>query len=106
MPLLLEAADAAGIDPRITTTCSRLVRSPNHKGQHAADLICFARLQTVMAGYRYCVMQTAERLVPYFKRFEFYETGRWTEDSIAGCLQTMILDTKLDPIRNRRIEVA
>ena len=33
------------------------------------------RVQTVRAGRRYCIMQTAERLVPFFRKFEFLETG-------------------------------
>jgi hypothetical protein len=89
-----EVADRFGIPRDSTLTCSRLVRAPGHSGRHAVHLIQFVRLQTVRAGWRYCVMQTAERLVPFFRRFEFFETGMWSDDPVAGPLQTLILDTR------------
>jgi hypothetical protein len=78
-------------------TCTRLVRRPNHSGRHAVDLIRFVHAQTVRAGWRYCVMQTAEKLVPFFLKFDFYETGIWSDDPAAGRLQVLVLDTKGRP---------
>lgn len=82
-----------------TITCTRLVRAPRHNGRHVVDLIGFVRWQAVHAGWRYCIMQTAEKLVPFFRKLEFYETGIWSDDPAAGPLQVMILDTGLRPIR-------
>lgn len=84
-------------------TCTRFVRAPSHSGRHAVDLIRFVRWQTVRAGWRYCIMQTAEKLVPFFRKFEFYETGVWSEDAAAGRLQVLILDTKNRPMAQREI---
>lgn len=81
----------------IALTCTRLVRAPRHSGRHVVDLINFVRWQTVQAGWRYCIMQTAERLVPFFRRFEFKETDVWSEDGAAGRLQALILDTQGRP---------
>jgi hypothetical protein len=92
--LFRDVADRFAIPRDSTLTCSRLVRAPGHSGRHAVHLIQFVRLQTVRAGWRYCVMQTAERLVPFFRRFEFFETGLWSDDPVAGRLQTLILDTR------------
>jgi len=78
-------------------TCTRLVRAPRHSGRHAVDLINFVRWQTVRAGWRYCIMQTAEKLVPFFRKFEFEETGLWSQDAVAGRLQALILDTRHIP---------
>ena len=44
-------------------------------------------------------MQTAERLVPFFRKFEFFETGIWTQDATAGRLQVLILDTRMRPVQ-------
>jgi hypothetical protein len=49
--------------------------APCGSAKSAIDLIRFWRVQTVRAGWRYCIMQTAERLVPFFRKFEFLETG-------------------------------
>ncbi|TNC15027.1 hypothetical protein FF100_05525 [Methylobacterium terricola] len=100
---LREAAAAAGIDPALTLVCSRLVRPATQRGRHVADLVRFVRLRTVTGGYRYCVMQTAERLVPFFRRFEFQETGCWSDDGPGGRLQVMILDTRMQPVLGRTI---
>ncbi len=81
----------------IALTCTRLVRRPNYSGRHAVDLIRFVRRQTVRAGWRYCIMQTAERLVPFFLKFKFFETGIWSDDPAGGRLQVLILDTKGRP---------
>jgi hypothetical protein len=90
-------AGTLGIPLERSLTCTRLVRRPSHSGRHAVDLIRFVRVQTVAAGWRYCVMQTAERLVPFFRKFEFFETGIWTQDAAAGRLQVLILDTRMRP---------
>ena len=91
-----------GVPLQAALTCTRLVRSPRHNGRHAVDLIRFVRWQTVKGGWRYCIMQTAEKLVPFFRKFEFGETGIWSDDGIAGRLQVLILDTKLHPIQEPR----
>lgn len=83
-----------GVPLELALTCTRLVRTPRHSGRHAVDLINFVRWQTVRAGWRYCIMQTAEKLVPFFRKFEFQETGLWSEDGPAGRLQALILDTR------------
>ena len=75
------------------------MRAPRHSGRHAVDLIRFVRWQTVRAGWRYCLMQTAEKLVPFFRKFEFQETGVWSDDSAAGRLQVLLLDTRLRPLQ-------
>ena len=80
-------------------TCTRLVRAPRHSGRHAVDLIRFVRWQTVHAGWRFCIMQTAAKLVPFFTRFEFFETGLWSDDPAAGRLQVLILDTRMQPVQ-------
>jgi hypothetical protein len=90
-----------GIPERLTLTCSRLVRSPAHSGRHVVQLIDFVRLQTVRAGWRYCIMQTAERLVPFFRKFEFHETGIWSDDPVAGRLQALVLDTRHQPVQRK-----
>lgn len=98
-PLFEQFAAHWGIRGDLTLTCTRFVRAPSHSGRHAVDLIRFVRWRTVRAGWRYCVMQTAERLVPFFRKFGFAETGEWSEDSAAGRLQVLILDTKHQPIQ-------
>lgn len=80
-------------------TCTRLVRAPRHSGRHAVDLINFVRCQTVKGGWRYCIMQTAEKLVPFFRKFEFFETGAWSDDPAAGRLQALVLDTRMHPLQ-------
>jgi len=92
-------AETVGIPLEISLTCTRLVRRPSHSGRHAVDLIRFVRVQTVRAGWRYCIMQTAGRLVPFFLKFEFFETGMWTHDPAAGRLQVLVLDTKMRPVQ-------
>jgi hypothetical protein len=92
-------AETLGIPLGRALTCTRLVRRPSHSGRHAVDLIRFVRVQTVRAGWRYCIMQTAERLVPFFRKFEFFETGMWTQDPAAGRLQVLVLDTKMRPVQ-------
>lgn len=92
-------AGRIGISEHIALTCQRLVRAPHHNGRHAVQLIRFVRLQTVRAGWRYCIMQTAERLVPFFRKFEFNETGIWSDDPVAGRLQVLILDTRGRPVQ-------
>jgi hypothetical protein len=94
-----QVAKRFGIDTGIALTCTRLVRAPSHSGRHAADLISFVRWQSVRAGWRYCIMQTAERLVPFFRKFEFVETGIWTQDAAAGRLQVLIHDTRMRPVQ-------
>lgn len=94
-----EAAHRFEIPVDAALTCTRLVRAPRHSGRHAVDLIRFVRWQTVRAGWRYCVMQTAERLVPFFRKFEFFETGMWLDDPAAGRLQVLILDTRMRPVQ-------
>ena len=44
-------------------------------------------------------MQTAAKLVPFFPRFEFFETGLWSDDPAAGRLQVLILDTRMQPVQ-------
>ena len=92
-------AEALAIPLERSLTCTRLVRRPSHSGRHAVDLIRFVRVQTVRAGWRYCIMQTVERLVPFFRKFEFFETGIWTQDAAAGRLQVLILDTRMRPVQ-------
>lgn len=92
-------AETIGIPLETSLTCTRLVRRPSHSGRHAVDLIRFVRVQTVRAGWCYCIMQTAERLVPFFCKFEFFETGIWTHDPAAGRLQVLVLDTKMRPVQ-------
>lgn len=92
-------AETLGIPLDKALTCTRLVRRPSHSGRHAVDLIRCVRAQTVRAGWRYCIMQTAERLVPFFVKFEFFETGIWTNDPAAGRLQVLILDTRMRPVQ-------
>lgn len=87
------------ITAELALTCTRLVKAPRHSGRHAVDLIHFVRLQTVHAGWRYCVMQTSERLVPFFRKFGFVETGIWSQDHAAGRLQVLILDTNFQPVQ-------
>lgn len=97
-----EVADRFRVAKNAALTCTRLVRAPRHTGRHAVDLIRFVRWQTVNAGWRYCIMQTAEKLVPFFRKFEFYETGVWSDDPAAGRLQVLILDTRLKPAQETR----
>ena len=89
-----------------TITCTRLVRAPRHNGRHAVDLIRFVRWQAVHAGWRYCIMQTAEKLVPFFHKLEFHETGIWSDDPSAGRLQVLVLDTESRPIREKEANCA
>lgn len=96
-----DAASKAGINRNITLTFSRLVRSPSHTGRHVIDLINFVRLQTVTAGYRYGIMQTTERLVPFFSKFDFYPTGLSIEDPASGTFQMMIVDCGNEPVQSR-----
>ena len=97
--LLSVVAQRIGVPLELALTCTRLVRAPRHSGRHAVDLIRFVRWQTVRAGWRYCLMQTAEKLVPFFRKFEFQETGVWSDDSAAGRLQVLLLDTRLRPLQ-------
>lgn len=99
--LFLQAAERFDVSVERSLTCTRLVRAPRHNGRHAVDLIRFVRWQTVHAGWRYCIMQTAEKLVPFFRKLEFQETGLWSDDSAAGRLQVLILDTGLRPTREK-----
>lgn len=96
---LQKAASRLGISPRTALTCGRLARAPRHSGRHAVDLVRFVRWQTVRAGWRYCLMQTAEPLVSFFTRLEFRETGIWSDDPAAGRLQVLVLDTEMRPTR-------
>ena len=77
------------------------MRAPRHSGRHAVHLIRFVRWQAVHAGWRYCIMQTAEKLVPFFRKFEFHETGIWADDPTAGRLQVLILDTMMRPVQEQ-----
>lgn len=104
--LFLHAARQFDISVERALTCTRLVRAPRHNGRHAVDLIRFVRWQTVHAGWRYCIMQTAEKLVPFFRKLEFHETGIWTDDPSAGRLQVLILDTGSRPIREKEVSCA
>lgn len=97
-----DVACTAGIDLNKTLAFSRLVRSQSHAGGHVVDLINFVRLQTVTAGYRYGIMQTAERLIPFFSRFDFYPTGVSVEDPASGIFHLMIVDCGTEPVQNRR----
>jgi hypothetical protein len=97
--LLEDAARQFDVAIDAALTCTRLVRAQRHNGRHVVDLIQFVRWQAVRAGWRYCLMQTAERLVPFFRKFEFYETGVWSQDGAAGRLQVMIVDTKSRPVQ-------
>lgn len=106
MELFLRAAQQFDVSVDRTLTCTRLVRAPRHNGRHAVDLIRFVRWQTVHAGWRYCIMQTAEKLVPFFRKLEFHETGIWTDDPSAGRLQVLILDTGSRPIREKEVSCA
>jgi hypothetical protein len=99
--LLRRISDQQGIPHRLALTCSRLVRATHHSGRHAVQLIQFVRLQTVSLGWRYCIMQTSARLVPFFQKFEFNETGIWSDDPVAGWLQVLVLDTRLRPVQQR-----
>lgn len=83
-------------------TCTRLVRAPSHSGRHAVDLIRYVRWQTVNAGWRYCIMQTTKGLVPFFRKFEFYETDFVVNDPAAGELRVLILDTESTPTQKGR----
>jgi hypothetical protein len=96
-----DVAKTLGVPLDTSLTCTRLVRRPSHSGRHAVDLIRFVRLQTVRAGWRYCIMQTAERLVPFFLKFDFFETGIWTHDPAAGRLQVLVLDTRMRPVQGQ-----
>jgi hypothetical protein len=100
--LLRRVSDQLDMPRRLALTCSRLVRAPHHSGRHAVQLIQFVRLQTVRAGWRYCIMQTSARLVPFFEKFEFKETGIWSDDPVAGWLQFLVLDTRSRPVQQRR----
>jgi hypothetical protein len=93
--LLRQTAEQLGVPLDVSLTCGRLARAPRHSGRHAIDLVRFVRWQTVRAGWRYCLMQTAEKLVPFFTRLEFRETGVWIDDSTAGRLQVLLLDTEM-----------
>lgn len=97
--LFLRAAERCGVPIDRALTCTRLVRAPRHSGRHAVDLVSFVRWQTVHAGWRYCIMQTSEKLVPFFRKLEFHETGIWSEEPAAGRLQVLILDTADRPER-------
>jgi hypothetical protein len=99
--LFAQAAGRFGVGLDRAISCSRLVRAPRHSGRHVVDLVAFVRWQTVHAGWRSCIMQTAERLVPFFRKLEFFETGLWTDDPVAGRLQVLILDTAMRPERTR-----
>lgn len=99
--LFLQAADRCNVPVERALTCTRLVRAPRHSGRHAVDLVAFVRWQTVRAGWRYCIMQTAEKLVPFFRKLEFCETGIWSEEPAAGRLQVLILDTNHRPERQK-----
>lgn len=101
-PLIASIARQCEVPLELALTCTRLVRAPRHSGRHAVDLINFVRWQTVRAGWRYCIMQTAEKLVPFFRKFEFHETGIWSEDAAAGRLHALILDTKHIPLQTRQ----
>lgn len=100
--LLGGVAREFAIPPELTLICTRLVRAPRHSGRHAVDLIDFVRWQTVRAGWRYCLMQTSERLMPFFRKFEFRESGVWSDDPAVGRLQVMILDTQNKPLQQAR----
>jgi hypothetical protein len=100
--MIATIARQSGVPLELALTCTRLVRTPRHSGRHAVDLINFVRWQTVRAGWRYCIMQTAEKLVPFFRKFEFQETGLWSEDAAAGRLQALILDTKHIPAQQKQ----
>jgi hypothetical protein len=99
--LFVRAAGRCGVPIERALTCTRLVRAPRHSGRHAVDLVAFVRWQTVHAGWRYCIMQTAEKLVPFFRKLEFRETGIWSEEPAAGRLQVLILDTHHRPERQK-----
>jgi hypothetical protein len=94
-------AGRLGIDERTALSCSRLVRALEHNGRHVPQLIDFVRLQTVRAGWRYCIMQTAERLIPFFHKFEFHDSGISSIDPVAGRLQVLVLDTR-NTLKRRR----
>ncbi len=94
LDFLLRLADQLGLARQITLTCSQLATAPHRGGLHIPELIRFVRLQAVRAGWRYCIMQSTERLVPFFQRFGFDETGLWSIDPVAGCLQVLLLDTQ------------
>jgi hypothetical protein len=101
-PLIASIARQFEVPLELALTCTRLVRAPRHSGRHVVDLINFVRWQTVRAGWRYCIMQTAEKLVPFFRKFEFRETGLWSDDATAGRLQALILDTRHLPAQNKQ----
>jgi hypothetical protein len=96
-PLFGQVVRRLGLPVETSLTCTRLVRAPRHSGRHAVHLIRFVRWQAVHAGWRYCIMQTAEKLVPFFRKFEFHETGIWADDPAAGRLQVLVLDTMMRP---------
>jgi hypothetical protein len=100
-PLFEQVIRRCGLPIEISLTCTRLVRAPRHSGRHAVHLIRFVRWQTVRAGWRYCIMQTAEKLVPFFRKFDFHETGIWADDPAAGRLQVLVLDTMMRPIQEQ-----
>ncbi|GBD49573.1 hypothetical protein METY_2786 [Methylopila sp. Yamaguchi] len=58
-------------------------------------------MQAVSSGWRYCLMQTAQSLIPFFQRQGFIETGFYSEDACAGGLFTMLLDTRDAPVAER-----
>ena len=100
-PLFERVARRFGLSVETSITCTRLVRAPRHSGRHAVHLIRFVRWQAVHAGWRYCIMQTAEKLVPFFRKFEFHETGIWADDPAAGRLQVLVLDTTMRPVQEQ-----
>jgi hypothetical protein len=99
--LFEQVARRFGICGETALTCTRFVRAPQHNGRHAVDLIRFIRWQTVRAGWRYCIMQTAEKLIPFFLKFGFHQTGMWLEDPAAGRLQVLVLDTRMEPLQEK-----
>lgn len=99
--LFEEAARRFDLPVNMALTFTRLVRAPHHSGRHVVDLIRFVRWQAVRAGWRYGIMQTTEKLVPFFRKFEFFETGIWSDDAAAGRLQVLIIDTKMQPVQQR-----
>lgn len=95
-------ADQLGMARSVTLTGSRFVKASHHDGRDMAELIGFIRLQAVRAGWRYCIVQTTERLVRFLRRFGFHETGLWSIDPIAGRLQVLVLDTRDRPVQGGR----
>jgi hypothetical protein len=97
--IFLDVARTASLDLDRTMSCTRLIRSPNYRGSHAGDIVRYVRDVTTKLGYRYCVAHSVERMLPYWRRYDFRPVGLVVESPAAGPLHYLILDTKFLPAR-------